>query len=53
MSTKMNWFCTNMDVLILHGTIALRDYIRLPRPNTFNIVYECNDKNPLIHVSKW
>ena len=23
MSTKMNKFCTNMDSLILHGTIAL------------------------------
>ena len=35
-------FCTNMDSLILHGTIALED--NLPRLNTSNIDYECNDK---------
>ena len=44
MSTKMSYFCTDMDLLILHGTIALKDWIRLTRPNTSNIVYECNDK---------
>ena len=43
-STKMGKFCTNMDSLILHGTIALEDY--LPRPSTSNIDYECNGKIP-------
>ena len=38
----MGKFCTEMDSLILHGTIALEDY--LPRPSTSNIDYECNDK---------
>ena len=31
-----------MDSLILHGTIALEDY--LPRPSTSNIDHEFNDK---------
>ena len=44
MSTKMSKFCTNMDLLILHGAIAFEDCIHLSRPNTSNIVYECNDK---------
>ena len=40
----MSKFCTNMDSLILHETIALEDCIHLPRPNTSNIYYECTDK---------
>ena len=44
MSTKMSKFCTNMDLLILHRTIALVDCMHLPRPNTSNIIYESNDK---------
>ena len=42
MSTKMSKFCTNMDSLILHGTIALEDYLR--RPSIPNINNEFNDK---------
>ena len=40
--TKMSKFYTNMDSLILHGTIAFEDY--LPRPSTSNIDYKFNDK---------
>ena len=40
----MSKFCTNMDSLILHETVALEDCIHLPRPSTSNINYECTDK---------
>ena len=38
----MSKFCTNIDSLILHGTITLEDY--LLRHSTSNIDYEFNDK---------
>ena len=44
MSTKISWFCTNMDLLILHGTVTLGDSIHLPRPNTSNIVMNAMTK---------
>ena len=40
----MSKFCNKTDSLSLHGIIALEDCIDLPRPNTSNIVYGCNDK---------